>query len=157
MLLSGLPSTVDTSSGQASLTFDVTSNDQLDIDSIYIWTYTGATLDIDTATNVIVNGSIFDNSSIQNLSDDYGIDITNISSPIIWASITRIGSPSIIVGDIITDLGLTIPAGFAGNIDISVLSEISGAVEDTVTIEAIPEPVTIAILGLGALFIRRRK
>lgn len=157
MILSGLPLTVNTSSGPTVLSLDVISNGQLDIDSLYIWTYTGGTLDIDVATNTIVNGSIYDNSPIQNLSDDYGIDITGISSPLIWANITRPDSPGVIVGDIITNLGLTIPGGFAGSINISVLSENAGSVQDTVTIEAIPEPVTIAILGLGALFLRRRK
>jgi len=33
----------------------------------------------------------------------------------------------------------------------------SGAIVDTVTIHQIPEPITMALLGLGGLFLRRRK
>lgn len=160
MLLSGLPSLVDTSSGPIMLIFDISSNGQLDKDSIYVWTHTGATLDITIpgAINTVVNGSIFDNSPAQNLADDFGIDITNISSPVLWADITLPSPvPAVIVGDILTDLGLTIPGGFVGIIDVKVLSENSGAVEDSFRIEAVPEPVTIILLGLGGLFLRRRK
>jgi len=158
MLISGLPSLVDTSAGQATLTFDVTSNGQLDNDHLYVWTYASAALDIAGATNNVVDSEIYDNSPKQWLQDDYGIDISNIASPIIWADIQIPSSvPQTIVGNIISDLGLTIPAGFAGIIDVKVLSENSGSVEDTFTIEAVPEPTTIALLALGTLVIRQRK
>ncbi|HLB75346.1 MAG TPA: PEP-CTERM sorting domain-containing protein [Sedimentisphaerales bacterium] len=158
MLISGLPSLVDTSAGQATLTFDITSNGQLANDHLYVWTYAQATLDIAGATNNVIAGAIYDNSSRQWLEDDYGIDISNVTLPIIWGDIAIPGpSPRMIVGNIIRDLGLTIPAGFAGTIDVKVLSENSASVEDTFTIEAIPEPTTIAVLALGALCLRRRK
>ena len=54
MLIGGLPSVVDTSAGQAVLTFDITSNGQLDNDHLYVWTYASATLDITAATNDII-------------------------------------------------------------------------------------------------------
>ncbi|MHC4744784.1 MAG: PEP-CTERM sorting domain-containing protein [Planctomycetota bacterium] len=160
MLISGLPPMVDTSSGPTLLIFDIESNGQLDNDSLYVWTYDGATLDIALpgAINTVIPGSIYDNSPVQLLADDYGIDTTNVSSPIVWADIKLPKPvPAVIEGAIITDLGLTIPSGFAGTIDVKVLSENSGSVEDTFTIEAVPEPVTIALLGLGGLFLRRKK
>ena len=158
MLLSGLPSLVDTSAGQTILTFDVTSNGQLDNDQLYVWTYAQAAMDIAAATNNIIGGKIYDNSPKQWLEDDYGIDISNIASPVIWADIAVPRSvPQTILGNILSDLRLTIPAGFLGTIDVKVLSENAGAVEHTVTIEAIPEPATIAILALGTLCLRRRK
>jgi len=158
MLLSGLPSLADTSAGQAILTFDVTSNGQLDNDHLYVWTYAQAAMDIAAATNNIVGGEIYDNSPKQWLADDYGIDITSITSPVIWADIAVPRSvPQTIVGNILSNLGLTIPAGFLGTIDVKVLSENSGTIEDTFTIEAVPEPTTIALLALGTLCFRRRK
>jgi hypothetical protein len=33
----------------------------------------------------------------------------------------------------------------------------TGVIEDTLTIHQIPEPTTIALLGLGGLLLRRRK
>lgn len=158
MLLSGLPSLVDTSAGQTILTFDVASNGQLDNDHLYVWTYAQAALDIAAATNNVISGKIYDNSPKQWLADDYGIDITSVTSPVIWADIAVPHSvPQTIVGNILSDLGLTIPAGFLGTIDVKVLSENSRAIEHTFTIEAVPEPTTIAILALGTLCFRRRK
>ena len=158
MLISGLPSLVDTSAGEATLTFDVTSNKQLTNDHLYVWTYAPATLDIAGATNNIIAGAIYDNSPRQWLEDDYGIDISNVTLPIIWADILIPSpAPRVIVGNIIRDLGITIPAGFSGTIDVKVLSENSGLVEDAFTIEAVPEPAIIALLALGGLYLRRRK
>ncbi|MBN2270576.1 MAG: PEP-CTERM sorting domain-containing protein [Sedimentisphaerales bacterium] len=158
MLISGLPSLVDTSAGEATLTFDITSHGQLTNDHLYVWTYAPATLDIAGATNNVIAGAIYDNSPMQWLADDYGIDISNVTLPIVWADITIPGpAPRVIVGNIISDLGITIPAGFVGTIDVKVLSENSGLVEDAFTIEAVPEPITIALLGFGTLLLRRRK
>ncbi len=158
MLISGLPSLVDTSAGQAILSFEVTSNGQLDNDRLYVWTYARAALDIAGATNNVVDGEIYDNSPKQWLQDDYGIDITNIASLIIWADIGIPNPvPQTIVGNILSDIGLTIPAGFAATIDVKVFSESSRSVEDTFTIEAVPEPATIALLALGTLLLRRRR
>jgi len=155
MLISGLPSLVDTSAGEATLTFDITSNRQLANDHLYVWTYAPGTLDIAGATNSVVAGAIYDNSPKQWLDDDYGIDISNVTLPIIWADIAIPSpSPRVVVGNIIRDIGLSIPAGFS---DVMVLSENSGLVEDSFTIEAVPEPATIALLALGGLCIRRRK
>jgi len=79
MLISGLPSLVDTSAGEATLTFDITSNRQLANDHLYVWTYAPGTLDIAGATNSVVAGAIYDNSPKQWLDDDYGIDISNVT------------------------------------------------------------------------------
>jgi hypothetical protein len=158
MLISGLPSLVDTSAGDAILTFDIISHGQLANDHLYVWTYAPATLDIAGATNSVIAGAIYDNSPRQWLEDDYGIDISNVTLPIIWADILIPSpAPRVIVGNIIRDLGITIPAGFSGTIDVKVLSENSGLVEDAFTIEAVPEPAIIALLALGGLYLRRRK
>jgi len=37
------------------------------------------------------------------------------------------------------------------------MSDGDGVVFDSVTVTFIPEPITVALLGLGGLFLRRRK
>ena len=157
MLISGLPTSVDTSGGDVVLSFDVVSNGQYDNDSIYIYTYTGATLDIASAINVINDGELYDGGNLDPGFLDAYVDITGVTDPAIWADIARPQLPTEIIGDIVSDLGLTIPQGFEGMIDVMVLSENTGVVEGMASIEVIPEPITIALLGLGGLFLRRRK
>ncbi len=159
MVITGLPEVVDTSGGDVVLSFDIVSNGQLDNDSIEIWTYTGATLDITSAVNVINPGPKIDDDPVNRrvLEDWYGIDITNVTQPVLWADIALPKLPEVIVGDIITGIGLTVASGFEGLIDVKVLSENFELVEGVATIEAIPEPATIALLALGTLLLRRRK
>ncbi|MBL7153573.1 MAG: PEP-CTERM sorting domain-containing protein [Phycisphaerae bacterium] len=163
MTISGLPAKVDTSGGDVVLSFDIVSNGQLDNALLDIWTdllttSTGATLDIGSAVNVIVPGEIDDDPANKGYLPDFGIDITNVAQPVLWANIIIPKSiPEEIVGDIITGIGLTVASGFEGFIDVKVLSENSELVEGSARFEAIPEPMTIALLGLGGLFLRRRK
>jgi len=159
MIISGLPATVNTSASPTVLSFDIVSNGQLDNDSLYVWTYTGGTLDIASAVNNVVDGEIYDDGNLDPGFLDSYVDITGVTNPAIWADIAiPKATPDVVVGDVISDLGLTIEQGFEGMIDVKVLSENSGAIEDTFTIDAvIPEPATMALLGLGGLFLRRRK
>ena len=167
MLISGLPGTVNSSAGPVVLSFDIVSNvndPQLDNDSIYVWTYTGGTLDMASAINRIENvpgtpNEMFDDSDPTWIRDDHGIDITDMSVPNIWADISIPKAvPLEIVGDIVSNLGLTVAQGFEGLLEIKVLNENDSVIQDVASIQVvIPEPVTIALLGLGGLFLRRRK
>ena len=47
--------------------------------------------------------------------------------------------------------------GVAGDVLIQLLDFDTSAVIDSITIHQTPEPMTIALLGLGGLFLRRRK
>ena len=165
MTITGLPTgPLDSSAGPIVLSFDIVSNGQLDNDSLYVWTYTGGTLDMDVATNRVqaippAANDMFDDSPNEWLRDDHGIDITDVSLPNIWADISIPKAvPAVLVGDIVSDLGLTIAQGYVGFLDVKVLNENDSVIQDVATIEVvIPEPVTIALLGLGGLFLRRRK
>ena len=159
MVVSGLPASVDTSAGETVLSFDIVSNGQLDNDSLYVFATTGGTLDIASATNNVVADELYaDDPDNHDFLGVY-VDTTDVSHPVIWADIAiPKATPAVIVGDVISDLGLTIAQGALGTLDVSVLSENSGVVEGVASIElVVPEPVTIALLGLGGLFLRRRK
>ena len=159
MIIGGLPATVNTSAGPGHLIFDIVGNRWFNNqDSLYVCTYTGGTLDIATATNHVVPGEIFGDALSYNGLGDY-VDTTNVTYPVIWADIAipQIPQP-VIVGDIISDLGLTIEQGYQGTLEVKVLTELTGwLIQDVATIQCIPEPATIAILALGALYLRRRK
>lgn len=158
MIISGLPASLNTVAGPSVLSFDVVSDGQLDNATMYVYNTAGGTLDIASAINNVVDGEIYDDA--ENLGYLAGcVDVTGIVQPVIWAEIALPHVPSeIIVGDILSDLGLTIPQGFVGMIDVSALNENDCSVQSMVTIDCfVPEPVTIALLGLGGLFLRRRK
>ena len=156
MLITGLPLYTDTSAGDVVLSFDIVTNGQFDNDSIYIWTTTGAILSDTTAINNINPGEHYDDLQNREWLGGY-IDTTNITNPVIWADIAIPKAvPDVIIGDIISDLTLTISQGYLGIVEVGVLSENTGVAEDIVYV-TIPEPTTIAILALGTLYLRRRK
>jgi len=134
MVISGLLATVDTSAGPVVLSFDIVSNGQFDNDSIYIWTNPGCTLDIASAINQVNPGQIFDDDPLNHDLLGAIVDVTNVSHPVIWADIAIPHLPEELVGDIISDLGLTITQGTEGWIDVKVLSENSGEVQHSVRI-----------------------
>lgn len=157
MSIAGLPPLVNTNDGDVSLSLSIVSNGQLDNDSIYVYTYGVGKLNIAGASNIVVDGEIYDDSLLAWLGDY--VDTTGVSLPIVWADIAIPKAvPDEIIGDILTGIGLTIPQGFEGMLEVKVLSENSGLVEGVAAVDCyIPEPMTIALMGLGGLFLRRRK
>ena len=159
MVVSGLP-TVDvvTSDGPVTLSFDVVSNGQFDNDSMYVFATAGGTLGIASATNNVVAGELYDDDpDNHDFLGDY-VDTSGVSHPVIWADIAIPKAVAEeIIGDILSGLTLSAAQGFEGLVTVSGLSENSGAVEGSVQVNFVPEPITIALLGLGGLFLRRRK
>ena len=72
----------------------------------------------------------------------------DISGPVVPGSYTIISST---LGTYITDMG------FAPGVDTNIYSLSGGAGGADLVLNVVPEPVTIALLGLGGLMIRRRK
>ena len=73
-----------------------------------------------------------------------------------WYANNSDGNPGSIAGD-----GLSADFEFhcdgEGDVLITLVDYSTGLVVDTLTITQIPEPITLALLGLGGLFLRRRK
>ena len=153
----GLPAgPLDSSGGDIVLSLDIVSNGQLDNATMYVYADGGA-LDIASAINNVVPGEIYDDAENMDYLADCGIDTSGLTQPVIWAEIAIPHVPSLVIeGDILSDIGLTIPMGFEGMITVSALNENDCSVQGVASVEVIPEPITIALLGLGGLFLRRR-
>jgi len=150
MVIDGLPERVNTSAGPVHLIFDIVSNGQLNNDEIFVWTYTGGTLDMAIATNRVIPSQIYDDDPLNHDLLGLFVETTNVAHPVIYADIFTSPMPGmeeVIRGDIIRDLGLTIAQGFEGTLEVKVLSVVSGLVEDVATIEAYagcsPETITV--------------
>jgi len=143
MVIKGLPATVNTSAGPVVLPFDIVSNGQLTDGVILAWAQsgdppTGGSLGCAGAVNHICPGQIY--------CDDFSADIIDyvqdiwppeIWSDSVWAPIALpIVPPQEIVGDLITDLTLTIPQGFEGTLEVKVLNETSGEIGGVAAVEA---------------------
>jgi len=67
------------------------------------------------------------------------------------------GNPSSLENTSLLSNILLTAGGTNGILDIGIIDGVTGAVKDTKLVEVVPEPMTIALLGLGGLFLRRRK
>jgi hypothetical protein len=114
-----------------------------------------ASLDISGVTNEVVSGEVYD-ATIEEL-QSFGIDTTDVQTPLIWADAVIPSFPATVwTGDMLKGFAFTgLTAGTT--IEIVVYGDMDGAVLASKTVEVIPEPMTIALLGLGGLFLRRRK
>ena len=75
----------------------------------------------------------------------------------IWESTTATGPWD---GDFIEDFTFTMKKSVAGTVTVKLYSSTDDYATSSVvtaTIKSIPEPMTLALLGLGALFLRRRR
>jgi len=149
MLIEGLPERVNTWAGPVTLSFDIVSNGQLDNDSLFAWTYTPGMLDCSNAVNNIHpdDEPCWDGVWVDPwcwpwpccIFPEPDPECSRATSPV-WADIAIPKAvPRLIVGNIITDLALTIPQGFEGTLQVKVLSELSGQIQDVATIEVYTE------------------
>ena len=51
----------------------------------------------------------------------------------------------------------TVPTAAAGKVDVSFLGSFLGATPEAFSLNVVPEPLTMGLLALGGLFIRRKK
>jgi hypothetical protein len=122
----------------------------------WIWVdynaYQGMLSDVSSGTTAMGSLKTFDTST-------YGADGFKFvagSNPT-WAEGTDVDSGLWFTFDL-SDVLVASEVG--STYDVQILDEdfnIIGAATHTVTVVAIPEPMTIALLGLGGLFLRRRK
>jgi hypothetical protein len=141
----------------SSFTIDIIGNGQMDNDSIYVWISGDATMS--GGTNNIVDGEIYiDQDSADFLADDYGYN-GYINGQVLWADISiPKATPAVISGNILSGITVTVGADAAGTtLTVYVLNENDGTIQASQLINVVPEPMTLGLLGLGGLFLRRRK
>lgn len=109
---------------------------------VVLWVSGPASYDVSAAVNYYIPGAP---------PEDFGdgmifIDLTKPENPI----------PPITEGTMVDMISLTCLE--EGDVVLSLVNETTGLEEDSLMIhQVIPEPITFALLGLGGLFLRRRK
>jgi hypothetical protein len=105
------------------------------------------TLNADAAVNYVVEGGVF----IWSGDPADGAVFMDLVLPVIGATLP--------VGQVVD--GITLHCEGWGDLVLTLVKDYSGAgqglvVMDSIVIHAIPEPMTLSLLGLGGLFLRRR-
>jgi len=112
-------------------------------EGVYLVPTGPGTLDISQAVNT-VTGTIMDADWTDAVGDIF-IDLGLSGNPI----------PNIPQGDVVT--GIVFHCDGPEGVSLVVVGDASGVVHATAVINQIPEPMTLGLLGIGGLFLRRRK
>jgi len=103
------------------------------------------TLDITQATNT-VNPPGYDQSIFEVEPGSIFIDLAILGGP---------PEPPVTAGTIVDNIFLHCDA--AGDVTLTLVGGVSGILDTQIIHQNVPEPVTLALLGLGGLLLRRRK
>jgi hypothetical protein len=108
-------------------------------------------LDISGAT-VLYPGS---EAAIMEFDDQGTADMLGLENPFVYIELTDVAIPPAPLDGTLVD-GIVFHCEALGDVTL-VLLDGDGMVMDTQVIHQIPEPMTVALLGLGGLLLRRRK
>jgi hypothetical protein len=112
-------------------------------EGVYLIPNGPGSFDISNAVNT-VTGSILDADWTEAVGDVF-IDLSLSGVPI----------PPIPAGDVVS--GIVFHCDGPGDVVLTVVGDATGVTHATATINQIPEPITLGLLGIGGLFLRRRK
>ena len=107
------------------------------------------------ATNAVIyyQGS---STGVYNESDSSIAGMLNIDMPYVFMNLTDVAVPALQLDGLLVD-DIVFHCDDIGDVLITLYDGMTGEELDTQVIHQIPEPMTIALLGLGGLFLRRRK
>ena len=126
----------------------------------YIWdfgfttansTTTGSSLD---ASNAVMHYTGNDTWTL-NWDDTDAAATIGIQNPFVVVSMNHSQPNPPALNGLLAD-GFIFTSGGSGNVEVALLNDAGYVVEDSFIVR-VPEPITMSLLGLGGLFLRRRK
>jgi hypothetical protein len=85
------------------------------------------------------------------------LGITNVKALYYYEFVDVAVPPAVLAdGALVSNILVTAGAG-SDDVVIGLLDAANGVIRSTANVQVVPEPMTIALLGLGGLFLRRRK
>lgn len=138
-----------------SCVIDITGDGQTNPGAFYMGIDLGSTgagsLNIDNATLVYAGSQ----ADIYWEDYEYIANLLNVENPFVHVELTDIAIPPLPLDGLLVD-DIVFHCEGIGDVTIALYDE-NGYFVDSQVIHQVPEPMTFALLGLGGLFLRRRK